>query len=327
MFYNIITFGSGTRDIYLISNSFKIIGEKKFITQKGLCLSFGSKIEAKDIFFRTGGGGTNTASTFKNQGFKVAFCGMVGNDLAGQEIINELKERGIETNFVKKTKEKPTNFSVILTYPGKERTILVYRGASGILRKKDIPINKLKAKWLYLAPLSGKLCNLFETLVNWAKKNNIKIAVNPGNSQILLPQYKLKRIFNKIDILILNQEEASLLTKISYQKEKEIFKKIDNLVDGIVVMTKGPEGVVVSDGKYLYQAKILKTKVIDRTGAGDSFGAGFVSGFIQKKGDIEYAIQLAIANSAACLKKWGAKEGLLKKGERWRKVRVRKILL
>jgi len=324
MFYDIITFGSGTKDIYLISDGFKIIGEKRFVTQKGLCLSLGSKIEAEDIIFRIGGGGTNTAATFKNQGFKTAWCGAVGQDSAGQEIINELKKRKIDFRFIKEIEEKLTNHSVVLTYPGKDRTILVYRGASGLLSKKDIAFSQIKTKWIYIAPLSGKVCSIFEYLVNYAKKNNIKVAANPGNSQLSLPKSKLKRIFKKIDILILNQEETSLVTKIPFQKEKKVFKKLDKWVNGIVVMTKGPDGAVISDGKYIYTAKAPKSKVIDRTGAGDSFASGFVSGFIKKK-DISFAIQLAMANSSACLKKWGAKKGLLKKGEAWRRVRVKKI--
>ncbi|GAI51851.1 unnamed protein product [marine sediment metagenome] len=80
--------------------------------------------------------------------------------------------------------------------------------------------------------------------------------------------------------------------------------------------------MVVSDGKKLYRAKPAKTKVIDRTGAGDSFTSGFVSGFIQSKGNIEYAIQLGVANATYCLKKCGAKEGLLEKGEKFKKVKV-----
>jgi len=320
--FDIITFGSATHDIFLQSKTFKIIGEKKFITGKGLCLSLGQKIEIKDIYFSTGGGGTNTATTFASQGFKTAYCGVVGNDPAGEEVIKDLKKFKIDTRFVLKTKKKPTNLSVILSSDGQERTILVYRGASEELTKNKVPWSQLKAKWFYLAPLSGKLCGLFETLVDFAQKNKIKVMANPGNSQLNLPQQTLKRILKKIDILVLNQEEASLLTKIPYQQEEEIFKKIDELSPGIAIMTKGPAGVVVSDGNYLYQTEPLKVKVVDRTGAGDAFAAGFLSGLIQS-GQIVYAIQLGIANSSACLQKIGAKNGLLKKNQKWSKVKVK----
>lgn len=323
--FDIVTFGSATRDIFLESKTFKVVGEKKFLTGKGLCLALGSKIEVDDIEFFTGGGGTNTAATFSSQGFETAFCGMVGNDSAGQDIINDLEKFDVDTNFVFKSKTKKTNQSVVLESPSnRERTIIVYRGASGELSKADIPLEKLQAKWFYIAPLSGKFCNLFEYLVDYAAKNRIKVAVNPGNCQLKMPALKLQKILKKIDVLFLNQEEACMFTKIAYNKEKHIFKKLDEMCPGVAVMTKGPEGVTVSDGKHLYCASSPKSKVVDATGAGDSFAAGFLSGLIQSNNNIEYAIQLGMANSVSCIQKIGAKNGLLKKGQVFKKVKVSK---
>lgn len=324
--YDIITFGSATIDIFLKPRGFKILKGKDFITLKGICFPMGSKIEIDDFHTFIGGGGTNTAATFAKQGFNVAYCGSIGDDLAGQEIINELKRTGIDSQLVFKTKEKKTNHSVVITAlkAREDRTILVYRGASEVLGKEHIPWDKLEAKWFYLAPLSGKLCELFGEIVDFAKNKGAKVAANPGLSQLSLPSKKLGPILKKIDILILNQEEASFLTKIPFQKEKEIFKKIDILCPGIVIMTKGEKGAVVADGKNMYSAKSPKIKVADRTGAGDSFASGFISEFILSDGNIEKAVQLAIANSSSCLKGLGAKNGLLKRGESFERVRVEK---
>lgn len=322
--FDIITFGSAAQDIFLQPKSFKIIQEKKFITGKGLCLSLGSKIQVKDIHFLSGGGGTNTAVAFAKQGFKTAFCGMVGADYSGQEIIRELKKSGVSIELIKKTNKKPTNHSVILSPSNQERTILVYSGASSELTVKDIPWGRIKAKWLYLAPLSEKLGNISEKLVNFAVQNKMKIALNPGHTQLSLPRKKLVRILKKVDVLILNQEEACFLSRIPFNKEKEIFKKIDDLCPGIAIMTKGPFGVLVSDGKHIFRAGALKVRTSDRTGAGDAFASGFISGLIRKKGNIEQAIQLGIANSAACLKELGAKKGLLNVNQNFSKVKVRK---
>ncbi|MFC1756720.1 carbohydrate kinase family protein [Patescibacteria group bacterium] len=103
----------------------------------------------------------------------------------------------------------------------------------------------------------------------------------------------------------------------------EIFKKLDELVDGIVVMTKGSDGVVVSDGKNMYSAGIPESGMVDRTGAGDAFGSAFTAGYIET-GDIVYAIQLGTANATSVLQQMGATNGLLKKGEwgEWTKVEV-----
>ncbi len=323
--FNIITFGSATWDIFIRPENFEIIENKKFITGKGIAFSLGSKVDVEEIDFNSGGGGTNTAVTFAKQGLKTAYCATIGDDITGREIIVQLKKLGIDTHFVFKTKAKPTNYSIVLNSgPKRDRTILVYRGASELLSDKSIFWKQLKTNWFYLAPFSGKLAKMTEKIVNFARKNKIKIAFNPGNSQLTLPVAALKRILKKTDILILNQEEASLLTKISYQKEEKIFAEIDKLCPGIAIMTKGPKGVVVSDGKYLYRAKPRKIKIADRTGAGDSFASGFVSAFIRGKGNIEKAIQLGIANANSCLKKIGAKNGLLKKEEKFSKVEITK---
>ncbi|MDO8424877.1 MAG: carbohydrate kinase family protein, partial [bacterium] len=311
------------------SNNFLPVLGKSFAAGRGIRLPSGSKIEAEDIFLSSGGGGTNAAATFSRQGFKVAYCGMVGQDCLGAALMEELKKFKIGSDFVKTTGKKSTNISVFLTSPGKERTILVYRGASDLLGKKDIPWGKLKnAKWFYLAPFGGDLVNLTRELVDFAKKNNIKVAFNPGYNQLNLPRKVLEEILGKIDILILNREEASLLTKIPYQKEKEIFGKIDKMTKGIAIMTKGGEGVTVSDGQHLFSAKSLATslrwKIIDATGAGDAFGSGFVSGFLKSKGDIEYSIQLAMANATFNIMKWGAKDGLLSKNQKWPKIKILK---
>jgi len=322
--FDVITFGSATQDIYLKSQKFLPASGEEFSTGKGICLSLGSKIEVEDVFFASGGGGTNAAATFANQGFKVAYCGMVGDDNFGTLITAELKRYGINTDLIQKTKKMPTNIAVLLMQPGSDRTILVYRGASDLLAKKDIPWDKIKkTKWFYLAPFGGKLTEITEELIAFAKRNNIKVAFNPGYNQLTLPEPVLQKILQEIDVLILNREEAALLAKIPYQKEEEIFKKIDQLTPEITIMTKGGEGVTVSDGKHLYRAKSLGMKLVDGTGAGDAFGSGFVSGLIQKN-DVVYAIQLAMANSGFAVTKFGAKDGILHKNQSWPKTAVQR---
>jgi ribokinase len=321
---DVITFGSATQDIYVKSGKFLPVLGKKFTTGKGICLTLGSKIKVDDIFLGFGGGGTNAAATFANQGLKVAFCGQVGEDCFGGQMDAEMKKLKIGTDLVLGTKNKLTNTSVFLVFPGKDRTILVYRGASDDLEKSDIPWQKIKkARWFYLAPFSGKLANLTEDLVNFAHKAGIKVAWNPGYNQLKFKPSVLQRILDKIDILILNQEEASLLAKVPFQKEKEIFERIDEMMKGIAIMTKGGQGAVVSDGRYLYRAPSLKSKFVDATGAGDAFGSGFVAGMI-KKNDVTFAIQLAMANSSSCVGQWGAKNGLLKKNQKWPRVKITK---
>jgi ribokinase len=324
--YDIITFGSAAQDIHVKSEAFRIVKDNKdFSTGEGICLPFGSKIDVESIVFTSGGGGTNTAATFARQGFKTAYCGAIGTDAPGLEVVRELKYFKIDTRFLVKKKENQTNCSVVVSNGNGERTILVYRGASEFMSKDDMPWKKLKAKWFYLAPFTGLLAGTFEELVEVAHKNKIKVAVNPSKQQLSMPEEKLLRIFSKVDILFLNQEEASYLTKIPFEDEANIFKKIDEICPGIAVMTKGGDGVVVSDGKFLYSAKPHPDRiVVDTTGAGDSFASGFLSGFMKFNGDIVKSVQLGLGNSEACLSKIGAKNGLLDKKSDFKRVEVLK---
>jgi len=338
MSYDIITFGSATQDVHIKSKAFKILEEGKdvsttFESGKGICLPFGSKIEVEDIIFTSGGGGTNTAAGFAKQGFRTAFCGAIGADVSGLEIIMELKHLRVDTRFIVKKKAKHTNYSIVMSNNSGERTILAYRGASDMLDKKDIKWKRIKkVKWFYSAPLTGSLLESFGEIVSFAKANNIKVAVNPSKQQLSLPVEEIKNIFSKIDVLFLNQEEASFLTKTGAPGSPGARPgtQIENLSalvpNGVAVITRGADGVVVCDGKYIYSAKPdPERKVVDTTGAGDSFASGFLSDFIRSNGDIEKAIQLGLANSAANLSQVGAKNGLLDKNSEFKRVQVTKI--
>jgi ribokinase len=324
--YDIITFGSATEDVFMSSRELKLVEGEQFITKKGLCVPLGSKMHMDDVFFAMGGCGTNTAVTFARQGLKTAYFGAIGRDCSGQIVKNELSKQGVSLDLLKETEQWPTAYSVILSLPEVGRSILEKYGACHRLIERDIPFDKLKANWFYISSLSDKSHQMLVPLIDFAKKEGIKISANPAGS-IKKPEHTeiLKSVLNKIDILILNQEESARLTGLDFEQEKEIFQKLDEWVDGLVVMTKGPQGVTVSDGRYLYSAGIPKSGLVDRTGAGDAFGSGLVAGYIEKE-DISYAIQLGTANATACLQQLGATNGLLKKGDwgEWERVEIKK---
>ncbi|MFA6251794.1 MAG: carbohydrate kinase family protein [Candidatus Paceibacterota bacterium] len=311
--FDVITFGSAAWDIALNLPKAKIKKEVNLIVDRGIFFNLGSKIDISNINTNFGGGGVNTATTFALQGLKTAYCGSVGEDIGGREILNYLKERKINTSFVKIAKEKKTNTSVIMIPPNEDRTILVYRGASDCLKENEINWKKLQSRWFYLAPLSGRLSSIAGNILVHAKNKNIKTAVNLGGSQLVLPKNKLQQVFDMTDVLILNLEEASVLTKINYNEEEKIIKAIAKVYKGIIVITKGEYGVTVVCGDKIYEATAKKVKPVDTTGAGDAFAAAFISALIKDEHDIEYAIRLGIANAKGCLLEMGSINGLLSK--------------
>ncbi|MEK7549299.1 MAG: carbohydrate kinase family protein [Patescibacteria group bacterium] len=341
--YDVITIGTATRDVFLTSPFFKTVSDPKhlkkigFPTGEAQCFALGGKIEIGKPVFTTGGGATNAAVTFSRQKFKVAALVKIGGDKSAENIISELEKENIIPLAIQE-RQNGTAFSMILLSPTGERTILVYRGASEDLKIQEIPFNKIKSRWAYIVP--GKIpfeimAKIFDRLV----KNETLIAFNPSKYYIEMGAGKIKPLLSKSKVVILNREEAAYLTGADYQKEKEIFRRLDKIVFGIVAMTDGPKGVLVSDGRKIYKAGIFKNKkIVDRTGAGDAFGSGFIAGLIQKeencdKGlcqpfNIEYAIRLGSANAASVVERVGAKAGILtkdefEKSERWRQFPVK----
>jgi len=322
--YDVITFGSATRDIFARGKEFKIIDSPEFVTGKALAVEAGGKIYIEELVFATGGGGTNCAASFALQGLETAYVGLIGNDQSGLEVFREMNDLGVDCSFIKTTQKASTPHSIILSALGKDRSILVYEGASHLLSLEDIPFERLKqSRWFYLSGLSGEASKTFEPIINFAADNKIKLAVNPGHDQLTKDLDVLKKLLNKIDILLVNQEEATLITGIYFKEEEELFKKFDELVPGIAVMSKGKDGVAVSDGKSIYRAGIPESGYVDRTGSGDAFGSGFAATIING-GSVSEAIQFGTANATGTIQKLGAKNGLLKKGEwgPWEKVQV-----
>lgn len=330
--FDVITIGSATRDVFLKSRYFRVIKSPKFFTGKAECFTLGTKIPVDDLAFTTGGSGTNASVTFAKQGFKGSAIIRVGDDLGGRAIIEELKKEKIDTGFIQIDKKNHTAYAVILIAPSGERTILVFRGAGEKLSDKEVNWSKVKAKWIYLASLGGNL-NFVKKAVEAKKKSasasgggKTKLIWAPGGADLRLGFKKLQSYLKFIDVFSCNQEEAAKLLGISYKKEKQIFKKFDEAIEGIAVMTKGPKGVSVSDGKYLYKAGVFKEqKVVDRTGAGDAFGSGFVAG-LMRTGRIKEGIRLGTANATSVVEYMGAKEGILTKRDfrdkRWAKFKI-----
>jgi len=306
--HDIISIGSATKDVFLISKDFKLIKSSQFKTGVGECFSYGSKVELGDIYFDTGGGATNSAYTFANLGLKPAVVSRVGKDIYGLEIMHTLADKKIDTSQLIADKHHKTAYSTILLMPGGDRTVLVYRGASGNFSEKDLNWKRLNAKWFYITSLAGNL-KLLTKIFAFAKKKKIKICWNPGSEELNLGKAKLASLIKQAYVFNLNKEEAQKLTG---QKEiKAIFRELNRLSPGYNIVTDGANGAYLSDGTLIYWAKAIGHKAINTTGAGDAFGSGFCAGMILKN-DWDYGLRLGIVNSDGVIQKMGAKNGLLK---------------
>lgn len=339
---DVLTIGSVTTDTFIQADFLKTITDPKHLSHIGFrsgkaqCFSLGSKIEISNPIVTIGGGAYNSAVTFSRSGFKTASLFNIGDDNFGKNIISSAKKEKIFPLAIVDNK-KNTGSSIILLDKNGERTILVYRGCSGQIERNEIPLSKLKAKWTYISPGSISL-NVLKTIISKLHKNGSCIAINPSKDLIKSGISKIKPILNLCKVVILNREEASYLTGIPYQNSKEIFKKMDQYVKGLVLVTDGSKGATVSDGYVMWSVGTFKEKkVIDRTGAGDAFGSAFVAGLLDFECEclsgrcnidaVAYSLKRASANATSVIEKIGANSGILTKKEfisnhRWNKLKI-----
>lgn len=312
MKYDVISFGSAILDVFLKSSDIKVIKSKEVFTGEALVLPYGIKSEVSDLLICSGGGGTNTAVGFARLGLKTAVVARCGWDFAGKIVRQEIKKEKVADEFLVQLEGEKTDYSTILIGPDGNRTILVWRGGTR-LEKSVIDFKKLNSFWFYIASLEGNL-ELLNDLVNFAKENHIKVAINPGKREIEEKNQILK-IAKNVTVFIVNKEEAARLTSLSLAQEKVFQQMCLLLPKTMVVVTDGANGVSVclpKKGRLVMDG--FKVKMVDQTGAGDGFGAGFISGLI-KGWELEKSLKLGVSNGASVVTKIGAKEGLIKEDE------------
>ncbi len=295
MKFDVITFGSAVVDVFVNTD----ISEKRnFISYP-----VGAKILIKELRFDIGGGGTNTAVAFSRFGLKTGcICG-IGDDSDGEEILFLLKKEKI-TFLGKQEKKAKSGYSIVLDSKEKNRTILTYKGVNNNLSLSEINLKKIKTKWLYYSSLLGKSFETQKKLARILKKKGTKLAFNP--SSYLIKRTNLDSILRLCDILILNKEEARMLTK-----NKDLLVGLNKLGPKIVIITDKNNLISCYDGIKKYFLKPNDIKVVERTGAGDAFASGFVAGLIKGK-SIEYCLKLGLRESESVIRYFGAKNNLLR---------------
>jgi ribokinase len=302
----IVAIGAASQDVFITGKALKArrdVKSRDFVEQFPL----GAKVEVEDVVYDTGGGASNAAVTFARQGLSTTFLGKIGQDPAGTEVLRSLAREGVGVDGVAYDPRLGTQYSTILLAPGGERTILIYRGASHDLKASDFAIRSIEADWLYISSLSGNL-DLLSKLLKHANTRGIKVALDPGAAELAQTK-KLRRLLPLLTVLKANVSELGQLSMTT---------GADNIVRELskycpyVIVTDGSRGCVATDGTQLYRAgQYQKVRVLDRTGAGDAFGSGFVAALAKGFG-MEAAMTLASANSTAVVQSIGAKPGILR---------------
>jgi ribokinase len=302
--HDVICIGSALLDIFLKSDKFGVSGNT-------MGVEYGGKTEVNEVEVSSGGAGTNNAVSFARKGFSTALVAEVGRDLVAATIKEELVREKVDLAMLSEVVGEETGLSSILVTPDGGRSALIYRGASKMLTKEDINWGSIQAKWLMISSLGGEM-PLLEGLIGHARTYGIKVAVNPGKLELeRIKEWGGVNLFNGIEVLILNREEAALLMGTNFESD-DVWRG-EWWIPGpkYVVVTDGKDGgVVLGEGqKRWFEAE--KVTVVEETGAGDAFGSGIVAALMQGK-DIDTAINWGKKQAASVVSFMGAKKGLLR---------------
>lgn len=298
--FDVISFGAATVDILAKS-------ENLIVKDNLLTLPYSSKNEISDGFIGSGGGATNSSSSFANLGLKSACVSLLGQDPLSGYVLNDLKQYSVDTSFLIQSKNETTDHSIVLIAPDGGRSILTDRGNSR-LEEEHIDWGRIKdSKWFYITSLEGNI-ELLEKLIGFAHDANIKVSLNPGLRE-LKQKNRLLPLLKFIDFFLLNKDEAEMFTEIN-RDNPNFWKILASCGTKIIAVTKGREGAHVLSENENYYSPIINTNPIDELGAGDSFGSAFVAGLIHGLLPKD-ALFWGVKNSASVVSKMGAKPGLL----------------
>jgi sugar/nucleoside kinase (ribokinase family) len=304
----IVSVGAAVQDVFL-SNSDEFVPVCVNPRECFMKLELGAKEDVNSINFSTGGGATNASVTFARQGIEAVFMGTIGHDPAGEAVLADLDREGVDTSHISYSTRYNTGYSVLLLAPNGERTILTYRGASTHYNPRHFDIAKARAEWLYISSMAGKM-EVLDKVFHQARQIGMKICFNPGKGE-LAQATKLKALLADVEILLVNRDEAAQI--VAGSSMEELVRNLLHYVP-VVIVSDGPNGVAASDGRTIVQAGMYEdVPVIDRTGAGDAFGSGFLSQWALGK-SLKEAVIFASANSTSVVQKIGAKVGILRKG-------------
>ena len=291
----VVCLGSVLQDIYMIDHN--DLGEIKT----------GEKLTIDKNSFEVGGGAVNAATNFARHGHETIVISNFGRDSAANAILNFLQNENVDTSYLNFTRKKTGTSVILLDSETGKRTILTCRGASeSFVKLEASDLDLSNPDWLYVTSLNGDM-NTCLRFFEKAKEKGIKIMWNPGMEEIA-EKKKLLGLLQDVDVLILNEKEAKTL--IGGEILEELLVKLARYVKTVII-TAGARGSIATNGKETYRLAEYEMKTPkDTTGAGDAFGAGFLSATLDGK-KFKDALIFAAANATSVISHIGAQAGTL----------------
>ena len=228
----------------------------------------------------SGGSVANSIVGLSQLGNEVGFIGKVSDDIFGEKYEIGLKKENVKYIYQKKKEELPTGTCLILITPDSERTMCTFLGTAGKINDKDVDANAIKKTEIIF--LEGYLWDEGNPKKAFDKaiKNANKVAMSLSD-KFCVDRHKsdfLDLVKNKLDIIFANEEEIMALIDGKHFDEVISFAK---QINKFIVITRGDKGAIsIKDNKVTEVGAKKNLKLVDLTGAGDLFAAGYLHGFI-----------------------------------------------
>ncbi len=282
---------------------------------KTIAMQFGTKLPFDHAeVLEAVGNAANAAVSFARLGLNTAFETNIGGDQAGRDMIAQLNKEGVDHRFVHVHPDMKSNYHYVLWYK-EERTILIkheeYDYHWPHFRPDEIP------KWVYFSSISEHAIPYHDQVADWLEANpTVKLAFQPGTFQMEAGTERLRRIYARTEVVVLNREEAVLVTGGDYNDLHGLLDRLHELGPKIAVITDGPDGAYASDSRERLKMPLYPDPAppYERTGAGDAFASTFVAA-LAKGHNLESALQWAPISSMSVVQKTGAQAGLVTEHE------------
>ncbi len=302
-----LSIGGATYDLFLSMDS----GVQKH--EANIVLMAGGKLRIDRVIETCGGGACNTSVGLSRLGLQAAFCGIVGSDQWGERLLATMKQEGVDTTSATVVENETSSFSIILSLPSGERTILYTPGVNEHLHDTTFDkaaIGNVNVVYLnHLCDASGMIeDDIIRAII---KRPQVHLAWNPGGSQIEvgIDQPDKKALLKVTDLLLLNREEA--LTFSGAKTTEQALKILGATGAKHVCITHGKNGTHATDGVKTYHCPVLPdVNVVDTTGAGDAFGTA-AAWALSAGESLPTALIAGTLNAASVVGVFGAQAGLL----------------
>ncbi len=230
----------------------------------------------------SGGSVANSIVGISQLGNRAGFIGKISDDEFGSKYEEGLKKENVEYFYSKKKEKLPTGTCLILVTPDSERTMCTFLGTAGRINENDVSLDAIKKSEIVF--LEGYLWDEGEPKKAFDKAiNNANKVAMSLSDLFCVDRHKphfLNLVKHKLDITFANEQEINSLIEAKNFNEVINFSK---QLNKLVVVTRGKKGAIAIKGEEIVESGIKKDlKILDLTGAGDLFAAGFLHGYVNK---------------------------------------------